>query len=74
MESTKNLMTAMIPSGFGMPTCGHAFDTTAASTTGAFGADFGGTAAVVRERRIEQDTDLAIANVPGTSAWSPPTS
>jgi hypothetical protein len=74
MESTKNMTTAMIPSGFGMSACGHAFGATAASTTttGAFGTDL----RVVRERRAatQQDTGLAIAYVPGTSAWSPPTS
>jgi hypothetical protein len=74
MESTKNLTTAMVPSGFGMSACGHAFGAFTTST-GAFGT-VGGAAAVVRERRteIEQDMDLAIAYVPGTSAWSPPPS
>jgi hypothetical protein len=59
------------PSGFGMPACGHA------SVTGI--AMFGATT-VVRERRaavitgdVKGDMGLA-AYVPGTSAWSPPSS
>jgi hypothetical protein len=70
MESSKNLMTAMIPSSFGMSACGHAFGTTTASTTtGAFGT-------VVRDRQVvaTEDKGLAIAYVPGTRAWSSPPS
>jgi hypothetical protein len=58
------------PSGFGMPTCGHA----SATGISAFGAT-----TVVRERRavitgdVKGDMGLA-AYVPGTSAWSPPSS
>ena len=63
-------MAAQIPSGFGMPACGHA------SVTGnAFGAT-----TVVRERQtavitgdVKGDMGLA-AYVPGTIAWSPPSS
>jgi hypothetical protein len=64
-------MTAQIPSGFGMPACGHA----SVTDLGAFGAT-----TVVRERRtavitgdVKGDMGLA-AYVPGTSAWSPPSS
>ena len=63
-------MAAQIPSGFGMPACGHA-----SVTSNAFGAT-----TVVRERRaavitgdVKGDMGLA-AYVPGTSAWSPPSS
>ena len=66
-------MAAQIPSGFGMPACGH----TAASLTGFAG--FGATT-VVRERQaavitgdVKGDMGLA-AYVPGTNAWSPPSS
>lgn len=59
-------------SSFGVPTCGHG----AFATTGAFGTGAAfGTTRVVRERKaVMADMDLAIAYVPGTSAWSPPTS
>jgi hypothetical protein len=75
MESTKNMMTVMIPSSFGASACGHAFGTTTASTavpfvgTGAFGT-------VVRDRAVvaKEDMGLAIAYVPGTLAWSSPPS
>ena len=66
-------MAAQIPSGFGMPACGHA----TASVTGS--AAFGATT-VVRERQaavitgdVKGDMGLA-AYVPGTNAWSPPSS
>ena len=67
MELNTNQMTAQIPSGFGMPACGHA----SATTADAF---------AVRERQatvitgdVKGDMGLA-AYVPGTSAWSPPLS
>jgi hypothetical protein len=62
-------MAAQIPSGSGLPACGHA----SVTSTDAFG-----TTAVVRERRaavitgdVKGDMGLA-AYVPGTTAWSPP--
>jgi len=67
-------MAAQIPSGFGMPACGHA----TASVTGAQPV-FGATT-VVREGRVAVITgdvkgDMGLAAyVPGTSAWSPPSS
>jgi hypothetical protein len=57
-----------IPSGFGMPACGHAFPLTSS-------AGFA-TTRVVRDRQAtaaKGDMGL-IAYVPGTSAWSPPSS
>ena len=73
MNSNKLWMTAQIPSGFGMPACGHA--TASVTSSAAFGAT-----TVVRERQaavitgdVKGDMGLA-AYVPGTSAWSPPTS
>jgi hypothetical protein len=73
-------MTAQIPSGFGMPMCGHAAAVQATSfprSTAAFG-----TTSVVRERVAagavitgDAKGDLGLrAYVPGTSAWSPPVS
>jgi len=59
-------MAAQIPSGFGMPICGHASETT-----------FAGFAAtsVVRDRQAAVKGDMGLAAyVPGTSAWSPPSS
>jgi hypothetical protein len=60
-------MTASTPSSFGMPICGHAFQTTFAGL---------GTTSVVRDRQAvtKGDMGLAIAYVPGTSAWRPPPS
>ena len=69
MELNNIAMAANIPSGFGMPICGHPSVTTAGV----------GTTTVVRERQagctgdVKGDLGLA-AYVPGTSAWSPPTS
>ena len=59
-------MTATNPSRFGMPICGHAFETTFV----------GSTTTVVRDRwaATKADMGLAVAYVPGTSAWSPPVS
>ena len=63
-------MTAQNPSGFAMPSCGHA-SVVRPGTAATF---------VVRERRtavitgdVKGDMGLA-AYVPGTSAWSPPLS
>ena len=69
-------MAAQIPSGFGMPACGHAsLVTSGLPVSGGFGAT-----TVVRERRaavitgdVKGDMGL-VAYVPGTSAWRPPSS
>ena len=69
MELNTIAMAANNPSGFAMPICGHA------SATGAGVI----TTSVVRDRQAgctggaKGDLGLA-AYVPGTSAWSPPTS
>jgi hypothetical protein len=56
-----------IPSGFGMPVCGHALPMTSSA---AFG-----TTAVVREPATAAKGDMGlIAYVPGPTAWSPPPS
>ena len=62
-----NQMTASIPSSFGMPICGHAFETTFAGAT---------TTSVVRDRQaaLKGDMGLAPAYVLGPQAWSPPLS
>jgi hypothetical protein len=81
MELNANQVTEMIPSSFGMPGCGHAFVTLAPTSrttvAGAF-ADAGKatTTEVVRDRKAVTtgDLGLAIAYVPGTSAWRPPSS
>jgi hypothetical protein len=79
MNNTKLWMTAQIPSGFGMPVSGHAFD----ATTCARLVDVQGT--TVSAVRIERDLvagitstkaavkgDMGSAYFPGTSAWRPP--
>lgn len=71
MIKTMSFVTAQIPFGFGMPTC------TSASVLRP--SDFGGTTApVVRDRQENSvataHLGLAPAYLPGTSAWSPPTS
>jgi len=74
--NTNTIKTAVqIPSGFGMPACGHlpkmsAFRVTALPATGL------ATTSVVRDRQAtaaKGDMGL-IAYVPGTSAWRPPSS
>jgi hypothetical protein len=73
MKLNTNPMTAQIPSGFGMPACGHASVTSSAV--------FGTTTVAVRERQIaavaqsDVKCDMGLAGyTPGTSAWSPPSS
>ena len=69
MNSINNQMAAQIPSGFGAPSCGHAFETTAISTS----LRVLGTS-VVRDRSDITDGDMGVAKsyFPGTSAWRPP--
>jgi len=64
-------MAAKIPSGFGMPACGHPRHT--ASIPASFAA-FGTTSVVCdRQAAIKGDMGLA-AYVLGTTAWRPPSS
>jgi len=59
-------MAAKIPSGFGMPVCGHAFQTSFVAL---------GTTSVVCDRQAAIKGDMGLAAyVPGTSAWRPPSS
>lgn len=70
MNSFKPMTTVQTPSRFALPTCGHAFDATR------WGADLG-TSTVARERIAAQfkgGMGFVPAYVPGTTAWSPPTS
>ena len=63
-----NQMPAITASYFGAPICGHASDVSLAGF---------GTTTVVRERLAAQfkgDMGLVAGYVPGTSAWSPPSS
>jgi hypothetical protein len=68
---TNTIKTAVqIPSGFGMPACGHASFRVSALPAGL------ATTSVVRDRQAtaaKGDMGL-IAYVPGTSAWRPPSS
>lgn len=72
MASNKLMTTVQTPSRFTLPTCGHAFEATLRGT------DFAGigTSAVERARfaQIKGGMGLVPAYVPGTTAWSPPTS
>lgn len=77
MFSIQLTTTAQTPSSFALPTCGHA--PVGASLRGTdLGAFAGaGTAAVKRERIAPQTKGgmrLVPAYIPGTTAWSPPTS
>jgi hypothetical protein len=63
-----NQMPAITTSYFGAPICGHASDVSLAGFA---------TTTVVRERLAAQfkgDMGLVAGYVPGTSAWSPPSS
>jgi len=69
MSSNSNPM-AQIPSGFGMPVCGHAYDTVTRERSVDFGTQ---RAAVVADRVATTKGQLGlVAYVPGTNAWSPP--
>ena len=73
MISNKLSMTAQNPSCFGMPTRGHAFAATL------WGTDLGafGTSMVTRDRQatlVKGGKGLVPTYIPGTTAWSPPTS
>lgn len=70
MISIHNQMAAQIPSAFGAPVCGHAFETALRSTT-----TTGIATSVVRDRKatlVKGDMSIALAYFPGTSAWRPP--
>jgi hypothetical protein len=70
MISNKTQMAAQIPSGFGAPTCGHAFGITAVlASPRTLGTS------VVRDRKdvgTKGDMGITTAYFPGTSAWRPP--
>ncbi|GAW49569.1 putative monooxygenase [Nocardioides sp. PD653] len=83
MNNIKLRMTAQIPSGFGMPVSGHAFDVHTVVACARL-VDVQGTT-VSAGRRIERDLvagitgtkavltgDMGSAYFPGTSAWRPP--
>jgi hypothetical protein len=60
----------LIPSGFGMPICGHLRKTSAFPTSSAGFA----TTSVVREQATAAKGDMGLAYVLGSNAWSPPLS
>lgn len=74
MISNKLMTTVQTPSRFALPTCGHAFDATVRGTD----LGFAGTGSAVKRERIATPITggegLVPAYVPGTTAWSPPTS
>jgi hypothetical protein len=67
MNTNTIAMAAKIPSGFGMPICGHARQTSLAGL---------GTTSVVLDRQAAIGTkgDMGLAYVLGTNAWRPPSS
>ena len=65
MNTNTIAMTAKIPSGTGMPICGHAFPTSFV------GVD---ATSVVRDRQAAIKGDMGLAYAPGTIAWRPPSS
>ena len=65
MNTNTIAMAAKIPSGTGMPICGHAFQTSFVGL---------GTTSVVRDRRAAIKGDMGLAYAPGTIAWRPPSS
>ena len=67
VDINTNPMTATTPSSFGMPICGHAFETSFAGAT---------TTSVVRDRQavLKARKGLSMAYTWGPPAWSPPTS
>lgn len=79
MVSINIQMATQSPSAFGMPACGHAFETTLRHTM-----TDGTTTSVVRDRQVtlvsavstasavKGDTGIALAYFPGTPAWRPP--
>jgi hypothetical protein len=64
MNTNTIAMAAKIPSGTGMPICGHVPASFAAV----------GTTFVVRDRQAATKGDMGLAYVLGTSAWRPPSS
>jgi hypothetical protein len=76
MNTNTIAMAATIPSGFGMPVCGHLpqMSTSPTSTQPIFGGL--GTTSVVLDRQAAIGTkgDMGLAYVPGTNAWRPPSS
>jgi hypothetical protein len=64
MNTNTIAMTAKIPSGTGMPICGHTFRSFVAL----------GATSVVRDRQAAIKGDMGFAYVPGTNAWRPPSS
>jgi hypothetical protein len=69
MNTNTIAMAAKIPSGFGMPVCGHL----PSGPTSFVGL---GTTSVVLDRQAAIGTkgDMGLAYVPGTYAWRPPSS
>jgi hypothetical protein len=65
MNTNTIAMTAKIPSGSGMPICGHLTPTTLVGL---------GTTTVVLDRQAVIKGDMGFAYVPGTNAWRPPSS
>lgn len=77
MASNKLMTTVQTPSRFTLPTCGHAFEATLRGTDFGSGIAGFGTTVVERDRfatQIKGGMGLVPAYVPGTTAWSPPTS
>ncbi len=71
MISINIAMAAQIPSGFGMPTCGHADDSVTRERSVDFGTPINGVVAGRLASTTKGQLGF-VAYVPGTNAWSPP--
>ena len=74
MNTNTIAMAAKIPSGIGMPICGHLPKVQQGPTSTQ--PIFGGldTTPVACDRQAEIKGDMGLAYVPGTIAWRPPSS
>ena len=74
MNNTKLRMTAQIPSGFGMPSCGHTSVVISVPTFGHIWLPVADKAVVRDAKAITGATGNAQATYRGTNAWRPLTS
>jgi deoxycytidylate deaminase len=81
VDSNKTWMTDQTPSTFGMPISGHAFGIATCPRVASLRGTTVSAAVIERDRVVatgttgaaKGDMGLAQSNLPGTSAWRPPT-
>jgi hypothetical protein len=69
MENITRQTTALSPSRFGMPACGHRW----ASVQGSLLVEGAATSGVVRDRATTSGATAIAVYIPGDNAWRPPT-